>query len=208
MKAEQRPGEEAWQQLMREVALNAFVRHGYAGASMSSIAREVGASKTMLYGRYPSKESLFLEVLRLELDCFFASIGRFSSAKLNIEQALHSHCVDFAKVAQSESVKNLFRLVMSECGRLPEIQLDYSERGEAHLAKLSAALEAAVRNISVPPLDWRAAARLLFDLDMNFLYQQLQDRGKSPDASARLEEHVRSVMRVLLPPLTETRKNT
>lgn len=208
MKTDLRPSEEERQQLIHEVALNAFVKHGYAGASMSSIARDVGGSKTTLYSRYPSKKALFLDVLRLELDRFFANISHFPTVGLDIEQALHSHCVDFAEVAQSESAKNIYRLVMSECVRLPEIQLDYSERVDAHLAKLSAAIEASLRDVALPELDWHAAARLLFDLDMNFLYQQLQNRGRSQDASVRLEEHARSVMLVLLPSLTETRKTT
>ncbi len=48
---------------MREVAAELFAERGYAGASMSGIARRVGIRKPSLYNYYSSKEELFLELL-------------------------------------------------------------------------------------------------------------------------------------------------
>ncbi len=206
MRTEPRPSEEMRLQLIHEAALDAFVREGYAGASMSSIARAVGGSKTTLYSRYPSKKALFLAVVRFELDRFFETISRFPLPGLDTEAALHKHCVEFAQAAQSSGTKNVFRLIISECHRLPEIQRDYSVRVEKHLAALSTAIETSVGKSSGMTLDWHAAAKLLFDLDMNFLYQQLQDRGTTHTVSSFLEEHARTVMGILLPPLTKTQQ--
>jgi TetR/AcrR family transcriptional repressor of mexJK operon len=197
-----RPSEEARQKLIHEAALNAFVKEGYAGASMAAIARAVGGSKTTLYSRYPSKKELFLDVVRLKLDRLFARISRFTEAGRGVEKALHSYCIDFAKLAQSEDAKSLYRLIISESRRMPEIQEDYRTRVDQYLETLGAAIEAAMRNGQFPPLDWHGAARLLFDLNMNFLHEQLQDRGPAQDASAAREKHAKYVMGILLPAMT------
>jgi AcrR family transcriptional regulator len=46
-----------------EVAAQVFMEFGYARASMAEIAARVGGSKATLYGYFPSKEQLFVEVV-------------------------------------------------------------------------------------------------------------------------------------------------
>ncbi len=41
-----------------------FLRDGFAGASTDAIAAEAGVSKRTLYAYYPSKEDLFVDILR------------------------------------------------------------------------------------------------------------------------------------------------
>jgi TetR/AcrR family transcriptional repressor of mexJK operon len=45
-------------------ARRVFLRDGFAGASTDAIAAEAGVSKRTLYAYYPSKEDLFVDVLR------------------------------------------------------------------------------------------------------------------------------------------------
>src|SRR5579864_3831321 len=49
-------------QTVRECALRLFLDHGYEGTSMDAIAREAHTTKMSLYGRFASKEELFLSV--------------------------------------------------------------------------------------------------------------------------------------------------
>lgn len=52
-----------------EGARRVFLRDGFAGASTDAVAREAGVSKRTLYAYYPSKDELFVDVLReLTLD--------------------------------------------------------------------------------------------------------------------------------------------
>ena len=45
-------------------ARGVFLRDGFAGASTDDIAAEAGVSKRTLYAYYPSKEDLFVDILR------------------------------------------------------------------------------------------------------------------------------------------------
>ena len=45
------------------VARDAFLRDGYGGTAMSSVAAEVGGSKTTLWSYFPSKQDLFAAVI-------------------------------------------------------------------------------------------------------------------------------------------------
>ena len=47
----------------REAALSLFLAHGYDGTSMAAVARAAGTTKASLYARWPTKESLFTDVL-------------------------------------------------------------------------------------------------------------------------------------------------
>lgn len=46
-----------------EVARHAFVRNGFHGVSMDTVAREAGVTKPVLYDHFPSKEALYLALV-------------------------------------------------------------------------------------------------------------------------------------------------
>lgn len=49
---------------IKEAALKYFTIHGYEGASLSLIAKEVGMKKQSIYAHFEGKDDLFLQVLR------------------------------------------------------------------------------------------------------------------------------------------------
>jgi len=115
--------------LILDVAQRAFLDRGYAETSMSTIAAELGGSKTTLWSYFPSKEELFAAVLDGMIETFQrkldealipeggteAALGRFGRVLLN-------------KVMAPTSVA-LHRLVVAEADRVPEITRAFAERG-------------------------------------------------------------------------------
>jgi Transcriptional regulator len=198
MLTEKRPDEQERLLQIHETALRAFACNGYAGTSMTSIARAIGGSKTTLYRRYPSKKELFLAVLRTEMDRFFASVRRFSTGTNDFAQSLYDHCQCFARTAQSRDAIAAFRLLIAECPRLPELQAEYNARVDNHIATLTEAIETCAQNAALPPLNWNSAARLLFDLNKNFLFNKLQDETPIQDAASERDRHAKSVLDVFL----------
>ncbi|BCU82481.1 TetR family transcriptional regulator [Polycladomyces abyssicola] len=59
-------------QRIQQVAIRLFAEHGYEGASLSMIAREVGIQKPSIYAFFESKEALFLSVFKEIMKAHFA----------------------------------------------------------------------------------------------------------------------------------------
>lgn len=114
---------------MLDVAERSFLEHGYAATSMSTIAAELGGSKTTLWTYFPSKEALFAAVLdgmitgfQQELDAALipgggpeAALARFGGIYLR-------------KILAPASVA-LHRLIMAEAERVPTMGRAFAERG-------------------------------------------------------------------------------
>lgn len=107
----------------------AFLEHGYASTSMSTIAAELGGSKGTLWAYFPSKEDLFAAVLD----------DVTSSFRQNLDDALRpgrdcrTTLLDFSerfllKMLHPDSIR-LQRLIVGESGRFPEIGRIFYARG-------------------------------------------------------------------------------
>ncbi|MBO9601123.1 MAG: TetR/AcrR family transcriptional regulator [Novosphingobium sp.] len=101
------------------VAQRHFQEHGYGGVSMSAIAAELGGSKTTLWTYFASKEDLFaaaLEEWTVEFGCadLIPDLG-------SLHETLVGYCANFLRVMLTPGVATLFRLVIAEGPRFPEI---------------------------------------------------------------------------------------
>jgi AcrR family transcriptional regulator len=104
-----------------EVAERSFLDRGFADTSMSTIASELGGSKTTLWSYFPSKDELFAAVIDTKIEAFrrvldealipaggpTAALSRFGHALLN-------------KMMTSQSIA-LHRLIVAEAGRFPTV---------------------------------------------------------------------------------------
>jgi TetR/AcrR family transcriptional repressor of nem operon len=78
------------QQEIVVAAREVFRAQGYAGASMQDVAERVGLKKASLYSRFPDKEALVGEVLRLTLDETFAAVEAAGDWRAAYEAILRS----------------------------------------------------------------------------------------------------------------------
>jgi len=78
------------QQEIVAAARELFRTQGYAGASMQDLAERVGLKKASLYSRFPDKEALVGEVLRLTLDETFAAVDDARGWRAAYEAILRS----------------------------------------------------------------------------------------------------------------------
>jgi AcrR family transcriptional regulator len=101
-----------------KIASQVFTEMGYEGASMAEIATRVGGSRGTLYRYYPSKESLFLEVVlstgRRHLEPVFVDLEQSTG---DITMALQRYGEKFLSfICDPESLAAL-RMVIAEAGR-------------------------------------------------------------------------------------------
>ena len=105
-------------QAIIDVAAAAFGELGFERTSMSEICARLGGSKATLYNYFPSKESLFLEVM------FRASEAEFQHTMLSLQaasddvaQTLRNFGQRFLGLLYSPDVMAVRRLLVSEAGR-------------------------------------------------------------------------------------------
>jgi TetR/AcrR family transcriptional regulator, mexJK operon transcriptional repressor len=163
------------------VAQRHFREHGYGGTSMSAIAAELGGSKTTLWTYFAAKEDLFAAALdewTVEFGCDGTVQDRGS-----LRETLAGYCTDFLKVMLTPGVGTLFRLVIAEASRFPEIGRIFYERAplRRHRA-LAVYLETQMNAGALRQIDCLRASAQLHHLCMYRLFMHSM-WGLAPDVS-------------------------
>ncbi|CAM3439087.1 HTH tetR-type domain-containing protein [Bordetella sputigena] len=147
-------------------AEQAFVRDGYTGSGMESIAREAGVSIMTLYRHARTKDDLFAAVM--ESACH--PVDMEESAR--IEEAMKKPLADillFIGVMFQERIRgaktvNLLRVVMTEIRRFPHLgELAYNGLINAHVERLDAFLSTCDETSRLPVKRRRKICHDFFD---------------------------------------------
>ncbi len=105
-----------------EAATQTFLEHGFSDASIAEIARRAGASKTTLYSLYPSKQELYLALLKRRVDRGVLPI--VADALLwsaPVEETLMRLAARILQWVSSEEAAKLYRLIVAESERFPKL---------------------------------------------------------------------------------------
>ena len=112
-----------------EVAERSFRERGFADTSMSTIAAELGGSKTTLWTYFPSKDALFAAVIDSKIETFQAKLDEALIPAGGPAAALTRFGHIFLnKISDPQSVA-LHRLIVAETERFPQLGETFSVRG-------------------------------------------------------------------------------
>jgi len=136
-----RSGEETLR-LIVEAARQEFQLGGYAGTGMSAIAARAGVSTKTLYRLVPTKAELFRLVIHSRAGQFILAADELDDAAQGVAAGLERLLTAYGKLAFDPGVIAVYRLIIGECGRFPEL-------GQAFF-------EAAIRPTSRIMADWLA----------------------------------------------------
>lgn len=113
-----------------DVAGEAFRQDGYAATSMSSIAARLGGSKGTLYNYFRSKEELFAafmdDVCGEDVMPLFAQLP---GPDADLREGLIAFGVRFYGFITSEPRVSIYRVIIGEAGRFPELGRIFYEAG-------------------------------------------------------------------------------
>jgi AcrR family transcriptional regulator len=129
-------GEQRRQALI-DAALEVFLEQGYERASIEEVMRRVGGgSKASLYSYFGNKEGLFWEVLSIQCDRFMQDLRMPTQADDNLEETLAAVARRFLKQISGPVARKLFRVVIAEAERFPELAERFYERGAQSIREM------------------------------------------------------------------------
>lgn len=122
---------EAYRQNIREgkreaivaSAQRVFLDRGYQGAAMAGIAKEADVSTATLYKHFANKEALFDAVVADRIQSFdIGSLPDNIDPGLPIDEGLRLVSASFVELMRLEETLNIFRIIISEVSRFPELK--------------------------------------------------------------------------------------
>lgn len=189
-----------------DAALEVFGEQGLAGARLEEIAQRAGISKGTIYLYFEGKDDLFRAVVQrtvVEEVERIARVKRTGSAAVRLRHLL----ADFWSYVRTPAVQAVYRLVIGELHRFPELAAFYSSQVSGRVTDaLTRILETGIAGGEFRAQDPRASARMLVALfvthamwcERSELFRQMA--GKS-DAEV-FEELVDFYMQAIRPDLS------
>jgi TetR/AcrR family transcriptional regulator, mexJK operon transcriptional repressor len=125
-----------------EAATRLFMAHGYASVSMDAIARAAGVSKATLYAYFASKDRLFASLVGEACTRSGAGSVEVGEGEADIRSTLTTLGGRALRFMLEEPSLAIYRVVMAETVRFPELGRAFYERGvSASRRNLAAWLE-------------------------------------------------------------------
>jgi AcrR family transcriptional regulator len=114
-----------------DVAASFFLSHGYAGSSVSAMARHSGISKESYYRYFTSKQELFMAVIDQELLEYQRNLAQLTEHwdDEDLRESLLKFAFTLLSVLLADRTRALRRLVFNEIGRAPDIGRHYYNIG-------------------------------------------------------------------------------
>jgi AcrR family transcriptional regulator len=139
-----------------------FLEKGFERASIDGILREVGGSKSTIYAHFRDKGALFAETLatiQRELD--FGLPHSVPEEASTFHEGLMRLGVEFLSTLYSERALHLFRTVIAESVRFPEVARQLMDDGlERAVGRIQRYLDRCVAEGVIEPVDTGDAARV------------------------------------------------
>jgi TetR/AcrR family transcriptional regulator, mexJK operon transcriptional repressor len=117
-----------------------FLDHGFGETSMDAIARHATVSKATLYAHFDSKAALFAALMVTECRRLADAIGRRALDEPDIRDALLQVAHDFNNLLCSGEGLTMYRIVVAEAPRFPELGRVFYDSGPAIMIDRIAAL--------------------------------------------------------------------
>lgn len=163
-------------------ARHVFMQHGFSAATTDMIQRAAGVSKSTVYTYFPNKEALFTAVVDRECDRFLQRIHEIEVAQGSISEKLMDLARAYLDVVLSDEAMSLFRVVVADAVRFPELARRFYLAGPEQMNTIVARILArasADRELDLAFAGADAASALL----VNMIRGEAQMQGMTHPAS-------------------------
>lgn len=170
-----------------EAARDVFLTHGFSAATTDMIQREAGVSKSTVYAHYPNKEALFVAVIEAECAVFAATLRGMEPRPGRLREVLTALAGAYLDIVLSPTGLALFRVVVAEAPRFPDLARTFYLAGPQVIANVVAdhlAVAMASDEVDLAEVGREAAANLFINLvRAGPQLQCLTHPGASPSAA-------------------------
>ncbi|WP_212626251.1 TetR/AcrR family transcriptional regulator [Pseudomonas sp. PP3] len=115
-----------------------FLEHGFTAATTDMIQRAAGVSKSTVYAYYPTKEALFESVIEAECERALREVGEISPSQNNVREVLTGLARAYMNIFLSPGGLALFRVIVGEAPRFPQLARRFYLVGPQSMNKLVA----------------------------------------------------------------------
>ena len=112
-----------------EAARQVFMAEGYGEANMDAIAKAAGVSKATVYAHFSGKDQLFAAIIGQQCKLHSEALAVANFEAMSPEAALKMIGRAFADHVLSPQVLGLYRIVVAETARFPELGRALYENG-------------------------------------------------------------------------------
>jgi AcrR family transcriptional regulator len=137
-----------------DAALAVFLEHGYARATIELVVQRAGASKATIYSFFGGKEGLFEALVDERVELILAGFPDIDGGIINVRAALANIAQRYMDVVMAPDAVALWRLIVAEGPRFPELVKDVYRVGNDRVAaRLAKALRTWATQGRVRPVD-------------------------------------------------------
>jgi len=115
--------------LILKAATEAFLAHGFSGASIDQIAAQAGVSKPTIYSHFQGKEQLFAAIMNSICDNFEEPFVGPNADTEELSTILIRIADNYTRAILQPGVVAMHRLFVAEAERFPELSRRYYEVG-------------------------------------------------------------------------------
>lgn len=124
-----RPRSEAKRCAILTAATEVFLELGFGAASMDSVAQRAEVSKATVYKHFGSKEMLFGALIRARCRETLSPLQIPETDANDLEATLRATARRFVGLIMDERAVSLYRVVVAEASRFPELARAFYENG-------------------------------------------------------------------------------
>jgi len=175
-----------------DAAFHVFSQRGYREAGVDEVGRQADTSKGGVYFHFPTKERLFLELLRTTADRLVAKVERaIVDVADPIERADVALSTVLSVFAGHRTMARLF--LIDAVGAGSAFQSELQSLHERFIGLIAEQLDAAVAAGSIPPIDTHVAATAWFGA-----LNEIVTRWLMSEQPGRLEDTYPTLRAILL----------
>ena len=199
MTASRSPGSENRRERLLQAAAEVFFEQGYAAASVDAIIARAGGSKRNIYSEFGNKEGLFTAIVTQNSDEALATLSIDVQGDSSLQQSLTAFGRHLMAVYMSPAVIGVYRIVVTEANRFPELVRTFYEQGPGRTTRrLAEVLEAARARDLVRIDDCELAAGHFVGMIRDNLHLQVVLGLRAAPTKAEAEAAVASAVDVFL----------